>query len=76
LSSSEFDPRRVAGDWYKLDENAVPPEYTLQPRTGRFTDPNVWSEEEQSVAPLVPDQADYGPRKPGDSTTQFKTRPE
>ncbi len=38
---SEFDPRAVAGagEWYRLDENAVPPEYVLQPRTGQFTDP-------------------------------------
>src|ERR1700690_1390389 len=44
---SELDPRAVAGDWYKLDENAVPPEYVLQPRAGVFTNPDIWGVMEQ-----------------------------
>jgi len=40
---SELDPRVAAGDWYKLDENAVPAEYVLQPRAGIFTNPDIWS---------------------------------
>ena len=29
--------------WYKIDENAVPTIYELQPRTGDYTDYNTWS---------------------------------
>lgn len=43
IPATELDPRPVAGDWYKLDENAVPAEYVLQPRTGIFTNPDIWS---------------------------------
>lgn len=53
IPASELDPRPVVGDWnpghhltkltgYKLDENAVPAEYVLQPRTGIFTNPDIW----------------------------------
>ena len=34
-----IDARALAEQWYKLDENAVPPEYYLQPRTGEFVAP-------------------------------------
>jgi len=33
-----------AGQWYRLDENSVPPEYCLQPRTGRELWPAVVGE--------------------------------
>jgi hypothetical protein len=49
ISAAEFDPRPVAGDCYKLDENAEPAEYVLQPRTGIFTSADIWSVVEQLV---------------------------
>ncbi|MGO9270018.1 MAG: DUF4062 domain-containing protein [Terriglobia bacterium] len=59
IPASEFDalrPHIPAGDapaladhWYHLDENAVPPEYCLQPRTGEFVDPAVWNPVEQTL---------------------------
>ncbi len=30
-------------DWYRLDENARPPEYLLRPRDGAFADPVTWA---------------------------------
>ncbi len=36
--------------WYQRDDNAVPPAYCLQPRTGEFIDPEVW--EKQVERPL------------------------
>jgi hypothetical protein len=41
--------RPAAGEWYKLDENAVPPEYVLQARTGEFVDPDAWKAVEQPL---------------------------
>ena len=59
IPAAEFDtlmPHMLAGDaraqaeqWYKLDENAVPPEYCLQPRTGEFIDPDAWNAVEQTL---------------------------
>ena len=50
IPASELDPRPAAGDWYKLDENAIPAEYVLQPRAGIFTNPDIWSVMEQFAA--------------------------
>jgi WD40 repeat protein len=56
--ASEFDvlkPHLSVGDaklaehWYRLDENAVPPEYCLQPRTGKFVEPSAWNQVEESL---------------------------
>jgi WD40 repeat protein len=43
------EARTLAGQWYRLDENAVPPEYCLQPRTGRFVTPDAWNPVEQAL---------------------------
>lgn len=42
-----------AGQWYRLDENAVPPEYCLQPRTDEFLDPDVWNPVEQELRKIL-----------------------
>jgi WD40 repeat protein len=39
----------LAEQWYRLDENAVPAEYCLQPRTGEFVDPAAWNPVEQTL---------------------------
>jgi hypothetical protein len=59
IPASEFDallPHIPAGDatalahrWYRLDENAVLPEYCLQPRTGEFVTPAAWNPVEQTL---------------------------
>ena len=49
ILAAELDPRPVAGEWYKLDENAVPPEYVLQARIGEFVDPDAWKAVEQPL---------------------------
>ena len=53
IAASEFDllmgqvdsgeARRLLAAWYRRDDNALPPEYCLQPRTGEQSDPRVWS---------------------------------
>ena len=40
------EDRERVDDWYQLDENAVPPEYLLKPRTGEFKDIQRWGEVE------------------------------
>jgi hypothetical protein len=59
ISATEFDalkPQLPAGDviaqaerWYRLDENAVPPEHCLQPRTGEFVNSDAWNPVEQAL---------------------------
>jgi hypothetical protein len=43
------DGRSLAGQWYRLDENAVPPEYCLLTRTGEFVTPTAWHLVEQTL---------------------------
>ncbi len=45
----EADTRVLAERWYRLDENAVPPEYCLQSRTGEFATPAAWNPVEQML---------------------------
>jgi NACHT domain- and WD repeat-containing protein len=40
-------------EWYKRDDNAVPPERFLLPRTGRFADPAVWAPVEAELRALL-----------------------
>jgi hypothetical protein len=47
------DTLRQADYWYKRDENAIPPEYCLQPRTGEFVDPAVWKTVEEVLHPAL-----------------------
>jgi hypothetical protein len=41
--------RSLIEGWYQLDDNAVPPEYLLRPRTGELVDANRWREVEDSL---------------------------
>jgi hypothetical protein len=67
ISASEFNvllphiqPAEVgvlAEQWYRLDENAVPPERCLQPRTGEFVNPAAWNWLEQTLRQALADAA-------------------
>jgi hypothetical protein len=46
---SDGKARELIGTWYQRDDNAVPPEYLLKPRTGEFVDRKRWRECEQSL---------------------------
>lgn len=39
--------------WYRRDDNALPAEYTLQPRSGEFADPSRWAEEETALRDML-----------------------
>ena len=39
--------------WYRLDKNADPPEYCLQPRTGVFEDFKEWEKEESILRDIL-----------------------
>jgi len=41
--------KKLVADWYRLDENAVPPVYCLQPRSGHYEDPTIWREAESEL---------------------------
>lgn len=45
LISKDAMGHRILDAWYRRDDNAVPPEFVLQPRTGRFEDFAVWESE-------------------------------
>src|ERR1019366_688833 len=57
INAAEFERVRnsIPGDenralvdcWYQRDDNAVPPEYLLKPRTGEFMDPQRWGDVER-----------------------------
>jgi WD40 repeat protein/ABC-type cobalamin/Fe3+-siderophores transport system ATPase subunit len=48
LVASAADQQRTK-DWYERDDNAVPPEYLLKPRTGEFVDKDRWDAIEQDL---------------------------
>lgn len=39
--------------WYRRDDNAVPAEYCLQPRGGRFKDGEAWATEERELRAIL-----------------------
>ena len=43
------EARTLAERWYRLDENAVPPEYCLQPRIGDAAGSSVWDPLERKL---------------------------
>ena len=54
------DERGELTAWYELDENAVPPVRRLRPRTGQWTDPVRWNDQEHRLRELLetmPDKA-------------------
>lgn len=49
LEVSEKAHRRRLLEWYRRDDNAIPAEYCLLPRTGGFLDGDTWSREENVI---------------------------
>ena len=49
--------RQLLDDWYERDNNAVPPEYLLKPRTGEFADNDRWGEVEQKLHRILREAA-------------------
>jgi WD40 repeat protein len=45
---ADTDKRLIDG-WYERDDNAVPPEFLLKPRTGEFADKDRWGEVERKL---------------------------
>jgi hypothetical protein len=49
--------KRLIDNWYERDDNAVPPEYLLKPRTGEFADKDRWGEVEQKLHRILREAA-------------------
>ena len=49
--------KQLIGDWYERDDNAVPPEFLLKPRTGEFADKDRWGEVEQKLHRIIGEAA-------------------
>jgi hypothetical protein len=45
----EASQRQDEKGWYRRDDNAVPPQYCLLPRAGRFRDSAAWAEKERAL---------------------------
>ena len=43
----------LVDDWYHRDDNALPPEYLLKPRTGEFVEAERWSQIEQRLLQVL-----------------------
>lgn len=50
LSSKDIKKMK---EWYRLDKNAVPNVYCLQPRKGPFVNPNKWEKEERKIHSIL-----------------------
>jgi hypothetical protein len=46
--------KELLNRWYKLDENSIPPEYILQPRSKELSD-STWGEEEKKIQSALRD---------------------
>ncbi len=49
----EEDDRRLLANWYWRDDNAVPPDYFLQPRPPGLADPELWSAVEHRLHAIL-----------------------
>jgi len=69
---SREDAARLRG-WYRLDGNAVPPEYVLKPREpgGPFEDPEAWNAEERELHRILLDAAREA-GLPGDARIKYE----
>ncbi|HRF96477.1 MAG TPA: hypothetical protein PLZ51_14825, partial [Aggregatilineales bacterium] len=45
--------QKLLNQWYKCDDNAVPPLYVLQKRTGEFVDYPRWAEVENRLQMIL-----------------------
>lgn len=51
------DDRSLVESWYRRDDNAVPPEYLLMPRTGEWVRPDQWQALETRLHRILLDAA-------------------
>jgi WD40 repeat protein len=51
------EDRAVVEGWYQRDDNAVPPEYLLKPRTDEFADKDHWGEVERKLHRVLQEAA-------------------
>ena len=49
LKALSEDDKRLINKWYWLDENAVPPEYVLQPRSEELKEYSAWEPAENQI---------------------------
>jgi WD40 repeat protein len=58
--------------WYRMDENAIPPEYVLLPRTGQYLDSAVWRAVETRLHEIL-ESAAHAAKLPTDSIQKYTT---
>ncbi|MDA8083104.1 MAG: DUF4062 domain-containing protein, partial [Nitrospiraceae bacterium] len=51
--ASSPDEQELLATWYRRDDNAVPPVYDLQPRTGQYEDFAVWEPVERRLLTVL-----------------------
>jgi|GEM_PF-1474768 len=53
LSTLGAEEQRRLAQWYRRDNNAIPAEYCLQPRRGRFKENTTWRLEEEEIRNIL-----------------------
>ena len=53
LKVTDLGKRGLLSDWYRRDDNAVPPVYDLQPRTGRYVENSNWGPVERRLRSIL-----------------------
>ena len=59
---SSREEQELLNAWYRLDENAIPPHYVLQPRSGRFENPRTWERLERQIREYLLKAANQNPQ--------------
>jgi ABC-type oligopeptide transport system ATPase subunit len=55
LDSVELESKSFLTKWYRLDENAIPSEYLLQPRKDEYTEYSIWEKTEAIIRGILRD---------------------
>lgn len=71
--ATELNALDLLEKWYRLDLNAVPPVYVLQPRTGPFEDYATWEQEAERHLRLIFREAVKGLRLGDEALLKYAT---
>lgn len=60
------EAKDLLGQWYKRDDNNLPPVYCLQPRSGEYVEGKIWGEVEAKLRAILLDAAQQIDLPPGE----------
>jgi hypothetical protein len=71
LREQQPDSATLVEQWYHRDDNAVPPEYHLQRRTGRYRDRDTWADVEAGLATALGTAVSHLDEVPEDARRRY-----